>query len=531
VCNPCRQGSLIRYLTHLIALAGLLIVVDACGDDTIFVERKVFNAPPDATFGFLGYFDETEKLTTCGNCHVGKQAGWETTGHAGAWEGLQASGHSQESCEGCHAVDERGNALAEAAGYNLVKDTRYHDVQCESCHGPGLAHVENPDASQPIASIAVGPTATNGCGDCHQGAHHPFVDQWAQSRHGLVPAQTASASTTTNATCMPCHEGKAALEKKFGEGDIYLEKGSSTPLPIVCVVCHNPHGSPNENNLRAPINVATTDHLCVTCHSRSGTPPSSHGPHAAQGLLVLSTDVGWIPPNFEYDTTLIIGTHGTEANPKLCVTCHVNIFTATDNESGAFLFASKGHTFEAIPCVDANGVPVPGPCDLTSRDFQACATSGCHGTESAARSALIVVEGRLHNLLDQLWTDTDANHVMDATDAGLLPQVVAQGDATQLDVGDQLITIAEGALWNAQLAHTPDRPYWADGEVFGKHFSSHPSSGRGVHNPFLLEALLTSSIQAVIKEYGLAAPAALDLSVHATPPPALRRAMSRGGGS
>jgi predicted CXXCH cytochrome family protein len=482
------------------------------------VERQLYDPPPDATFGFLGYFDVTDQVTTCGECHVGKAAGWATTGHASAWEDLQASGAAQAVCEGCHTINERGNALDEPAGYNLVQDERYHDVQCEACHGPGKDHVDNPDAFQPLASLSVGVGLTNGCGDCHQGAHHPFVDQWQLSKHATVPSGTRA----TNETCMPCHEGKTALEQKFGETDDYIEKGDGQPLAIVCGVCHDPHGSPNENNLRAPIDVASIDHLCVKCHSRIGTPPSSHGPHAAQGLLVLGVNVGWIPPGFAYDTTLIIGTHGTEANPKLCATCHVNIFEVTDQESGGFLFASKGHTFEAIPCVDADGVPVPRPCSLTQRTYNACTASGCHGTETAARSALLVAQGRLHNLLDQLWYDTDGNHVMDATDDGVLPQVVAQGDPTQLDVGDDVITVAEGALWNAQLSYTEDRPWFGDGEAFGVHFSAHMSSGRGAHNPFLLEALLTASIQAVIDTYGVSPKVALDLSVHATPPPGLQ---------
>jgi hypothetical protein len=89
-------------------------------------------------------------------------------------------------------------------------------------------------------------------------------------------------------------------------------------------------------------------------------------------------------------------------------------------------------------------------------------------------------------------------------------------------VADNVTTVAEGALWNAMLAHTRDRPHFASGEAFGVHFSSHRGSGNGVHNPFLLEALLTASIQAVKARYGLAPPIGLDLTVHATPPPGLR---------
>jgi predicted CXXCH cytochrome family protein len=500
---------------------GFLAVLVGCGDDVLLVEREVFDPPPDSTFGFLGYFnkDDGSTITTCGNCHVGKQSGWETTGHAGAWEGLQASGGAQGFCEGCHTVNENGNALTEAAGHNLVPDERYYDVQCESCHGPGLEHVENPDAFQPLASIEVGVDLGNGCGDCHAGTHHPFVDQWAESKHGSGGAMSYAGARDS---CAPCHEGRVALEVKFGEHDDYVERDGLELQRISCAVCHDPHGSPNENNLRAPIDVATADNLCVTCHSRRGTPWSSHGPHSPQGLLVLGTNVGWIPPGFAYDTLSIISTHGSDANPKLCATCHVNIFEVTDAATGDHLFSSKGHSFEAIPCVDAEGLPVTGHnCGLTERTYAACTASGCHGSADAARSALTVTQIRLTSLLKQLWDDTDGNHHMDATDGGLLPQVVAMGDTSQLDPSTSEVTVAKGALWNSQLTHGREDLEFEDGEVFGIHFSSHRGSGRGAHNPFLLEALLIASIDAVADHYGLAPPPGLDRTLQMTPPPGL----------
>ncbi len=514
-----RAGSLAA-----VGLLGFVIALSGCTDETvIFTERELFEAPPDTVNNFLGYFDTAKKTPVCGNCHVGKTSGWRTTGHAEAWEDLQASGAAQSFCEGCHTVSQLGNAIDNAtnAGHNLVADERYQDVQCESCHGPGLEHVLDPDApTKPLAPISAGVDLGTGCGDCHEDTHHPFVEQWQMSRHGTPTALNYAGGRET---CAPCHEGKTALVQKFGEGADYIEKDDGEKQPLVCVVCHDPHGSPNENNLRAPIDVATTDHLCVTCHSRNGTPPSSRGPHAAQGLLVLGVNVGWIPPNFVYDTTTIIGTHGSTGNPKLCVTCHVDMFTVTDAATGDFVLSAVGHTFEAIPCLDASGIPTTGECDVAERTFNACATAGCHATEAIARSLFSVVKNRLNFLLDQLWFDTYGNSVIDATDSGLLPRVVAQGDATQIDVSDQTTTVAEGALWNAFLAYTHDREFWSSGEAFGVHFSAHKSSGEGVHNPFLLEALLTSSIQAVIDAYGLTPPPGLDLAVQSTPPPGLRQ--------
>jgi predicted CXXCH cytochrome family protein len=503
------------------AAALFAVLSTGCTDtEVVFRDRPLFEQPPDSINEFLGYFNTVTKLTVCGNCHVGQQAGWELTGHMDAWAGLQASGHSQQFCEGCHAISELGNDLDVAGGINVTRHERYYDVQCENCHGSGFDHVQNPDllANRPLARLTVDPTTA--CGECHADTtHHSYVAQWAESAHGLVPHLSSAAG---RAACEPCHEGKAALLVKFGETANYVEKTSTTGMAITCGVCHDPHGSPYPADLRADIGVPTLDNFCVKCHSRTGTPPSFRGPHAAQGLLVISENVGWFPPNFGFDQP-IVTTHGSpEANPRLCARCHLPRFTVTDAETGAFLLEAVGHGFEPIPCLDEQGLPTPGPCALEERDFRTCAGSACHASADVARGAYFTLRGRLNNLLDQTWTDTNLDCVIDPspTDAGVLPQVVAKfPDSTAvLDPRDQNITVAEGLLWNAQLAHTADRPCFGGGQVYGINFSAHLSSGSGVHNPFLLEALVTKSIEAAIAEYGLTASASLDLAIHATPP-------------
>jgi hypothetical protein len=87
---------------------------------------------------------------------------------------------------------------------------------------------------------------------------------------------------------------------------------------------------------------------------------------------------------------------------------------------------------------------------------------------------------------------------------------VALGNSNDLDLTDETVTVAEGALWNAQLAHTADRPWFGEGEVFGEEFSAHRSSGGGVHNGSLLRRLLIASIEALVDEYGLTAAPGLD---------------------
>jgi len=529
-------------LTLFAAGIALVIAAGACTNEKIVYQTvPPFNPPKDSVNGFLGYFTVSTKQTTCGNCHVGVQGEWINTRHANAWADLQASGHATGSCNSCHTVSQLGNFVGHPAGYSTIPDSTYHDVQCESCHGPGFTHVQNPDleANHPLASIHVDTGVVTSCSGCHTGVHTPFVEEWKASAHGSGPAFS---STSTNPSCQPCHEGRVSMQVKFGANGNYKEKTSSTPERIGCVTCHNPHGSPYESQLRAPLSQPSRDQLCVTCHSKSATPPWStasgtspaRGPHGAQGLLLLGENTGWIPPGFTYDTNLIVSSHGTEANPRLCATCHVVRTTITDELTGAFTFESVGHLFEAIPCPDADGIPRPCsdavPPD-TVHTFAACATSGCHGSASVARSAYITFKGRLSNLLDQLWDDNNANGIIDSfpVDGGLMPQLVTPAqrpgataaDSAPLNFRTSTTTAAKGALYNAALAATEDRPWFAKGQVLGANFEAHRSAGNGVHNPFLLEALLLASIDAVKTTYGLTSPP-IDMRIHATMPPGVR---------
>jgi predicted CXXCH cytochrome family protein len=492
----------------LVLLGGLSGCID---EGALYPDQPAWSQSNDPALGFLGYSDPATKTPTCWSCHPGLQAGWQETAHADAWATLQNSGHAADYCEPCHTVSSLGNASTNPdAGFAATREQRYQDVQCESCHGPGLLHMSNPAATQPRASFEAGTDLENGCGECHEGTHHPFVEQWALSAHGAGP-NTEYASGVSE-SCMACHEGQRALEVTFGVDADYLEKGDGELRTITCVVCHDPHGSPYSAQLRASVDIPTEDHLCMRCHARTGTPWSSHGPHAAQGLLLFGENVGYVPPGFSFPDKENRNNHGPRNNPRLCTTCHVSRMTVTD-DSGNFLLESVGHSFEAVSCLDSEGLPVPGgDCSPSERTFVSCATVGCHGSESGARDAYIRIRGRLNALLDQLWLDTDGDHVMEATDGGLLPRVIGKGFESDLDPTDPTINPAKGALWNAMLAWTHDRPQWSDGEVAGGHFSSHPNSGNGVHNPHLLEALLLASLKDVRDSYGLQPASGEDLS-------------------
>lgn len=468
----------------------MLISVNGCVDEKIvYRDGPNYAAPPTAAASFLGYTDEANKATVCGSCHVSQQAKWKETRHAGAWNTLEKSGSMQGYCQPCHTVNNLGNTTTDTtSGWRATKDARYHDVQCESCHSSGLAHVQKPSRGQMLASAKAdtGATQTNGCSECHAGTHHPFVEEWRKTRHATSYTRAYNGTTATapevpggpRAACQGCHIGQRVLEA-WGVNTNFVEKSqgqtNATGLGVTCVVCHDPHGGPNAKQLRFPMDSRDLENnLCMKCHYRRANPDftgSQNSPHSPQGPMLLG-EAGWWPPGVTVDTSLV-ATHGSAKNPKLCATCHLNRYDVTDKATGKFVQTVTGHRFAAIPCVDANGAPTASQtCATTARSFKSCLGSGCHGTEGAARAIMTSSEGDILLLAN-----------------ALLPML---NDA-KVPAGDKVA--GKASTWR--------------GATFNRNLALHP--GSEVHNPFLAKALLRASIAQMAKDYGITPPIALPM--------------------
>jgi predicted CXXCH cytochrome family protein len=466
----------------LLAIMGLVACVD---EKVVYRDGPSFAAPPAAAVNFVGYDDTTTKLTVCGNCHVGQQAKWKETAHASAWHTLDASGQKVGTCEKCHSVNNLGNAATDTAvGHRSTKDPRYRDVQCESCHNAGLQHVGLPQRGQMLASIRsdTGAAVTNGCGECHSGTHHPYVEDWRKSRHATAYTRAFNGATATapevpngpRPNCQGCHIGDAVLAN-WGVNTNYADRSFATRAEAegaTCVVCHDPHGSGNPKQLRYPVDSRDPDNnLCVKCHNRRGQPDFSGGqnsPHAPHGPLLLGS-AGWWPPGLSFEEQQ--GTHSSDRNPKLCAGCHLGKYDVLDKATGRFSVTVTGHRFLAIPCVNTNGAPTDSQtCTEAQRSFKSCAASGCH-SEATARTAIATATldiKVLYTALDQQIA------------AGRASGAIA---ATELASGK--VSTARGATFNSNLAKMP---------------------GSEVHNPFLVKALLRASLAQVQKDYGVPSP-------------------------
>ena len=478
----------LRRTMQTSSAALFVFALSSCVDEKIvYRDGPNFVTPPTVAASFLGYSDQTAKKTVCGSCHATQQGKWAATNHAGAFSTLEKSGAMQGTCQACHTVNNLGNSVTDTtSGWRSTHDNRYKDVQCESCHGPGLQHVSAPQRGQMLPSIHAdtGKAVTNGCAECHTGTHNPFVEEWRKSRHATSYTRAYNGTTATapeipggpRAACQGCHIGQQVLAN-WGVNTNFVEKSLGQTIAtgegVTCTVCHDPHGSPFPNQLRYAIESRDPENnLCVKCHNRRGNPDftgSRDEPHAPHGPLVFGT-AGWWPPGVTFDSTQ--SSHASERNPKLCAGCHVQNYAVTDKVTGKFTVQVVGHRFLPVPCVDANGAPVDNQptvasaCVGATRSYKACVA--CHASEGAARTVLETARADIKTL----YTFVD-NMVALAPAAEKLPAAAGK------------VTTARGSTFNSALAK---------------------AVGSEAHNPLLVKALLRASIRQLNKDYNIPLP-------------------------
>lgn len=170
----------------------------------------------------------------CMGCHYDTYNEWAQTGHAFAWSSLMSSDHYAGYCYGCHSVDTEmtpGNG-----GHDDEPIAAFENVQCENCHGPASGHIEMV-GNTPNVSLD-----TETCTICHSGEHHPFSTNWEESAHNF------DATAHTSASCQPCHTGTGFIAAHSPESGIVFN--AEDPKNVNCAVCHDPHSTENEFQLR-----------------------------------------------------------------------------------------------------------------------------------------------------------------------------------------------------------------------------------------------------------------------------------------
>lgn len=133
-------------------------------------ERLLEKLPRVAGPGYAG-------TKACGQCHTSALKVWLASSHARALRTLEVDGHGRDpDCVRCHVV-----GLDFKTGFITRSSTpQLANVGCESCHGPGKAHAQNPNVQLKAAG-------ERSCASCHVPNHSPnfrFQTYWNKIKHG-----------------------------------------------------------------------------------------------------------------------------------------------------------------------------------------------------------------------------------------------------------------------------------------------------------------------------------------------------------
>ena len=323
-----------------------------------------------------------EALTSCASCHSAGQTAretpyydtWKLTKHAQAMDSISATNsHFGYDCLGCHNVGWDTSIVNYGADEYVKKDAsatpnyvitnqaafnRVKNVGCEACHGPlgtadgKLADVVNHILDYNNVDSLLDYSAQN-CGKCHEGAHHPYYDEWKLSGHAM---SASNSFVVNNPNCVKCHVAQSfiAYAKDPANYKPAILVTGNNIQPITCAACHDPHSNENIHQLRFPI-VAGTSVICDQCHTTGidSVNINSTPNHTTSECLSGSKNFGYQYPGEKYPNS-----PHTYAVVNRCVTCHVHASSVPDPVTG---FLSTGHTF--FPKTEA------------------CAQPACHGSE------------------------------------------------------------------------------------------------------------------------------------------------------
>lgn len=261
----------------------------------------------------------------------------------------------QETCVTCHeGIDKSLSGTPHAR----IADPRSPAAKqgCESCHGPGGRHIEDPAAPGTLRKFdrITAAEASAACVSCHNKGQHR---QWEGSAHDArnvscvtchsvhePKSDRAQLKTATQVeTCATCHKVQSTKVKRSAHMPVREGK-------MECSSCHNPHGSTNVKNLRVGNYV---NESCVSCHTEKRGPflfehaagrescVSCHDPHGSSNdrmlvaklpMLCQRCHVHTRHPGTMYDQ-LAVSNRSNRIIGRACVNCHQQIH-GTNHPSG-----------------------------------------------------------------------------------------------------------------------------------------------------------------------------------------------------
>ena len=230
-----------------------------------------------------------------------------------------------ETCKTCH--QDVYNNFEKTIHFKLTQYTNRApgDKGCESCHGPGKAHVDAGGDKTKIRTFESlsAKQSSDVCLRCHAGqeernnfrrGEHWRNDVSCINCHSPHPAKPADKLLVQKEPdlCYSCHaEVKAEFSAPFHHK---VPEGA-----MKCTDCHNPHGGFEANQVRL---AAGTDAPCMKCHvDKQGPFVFEHAPVRVEGCTDCHNQHGSNNPRLLKRDQV----------RQLCLECHTNVGTSAPN--------------------------------------------------------------------------------------------------------------------------------------------------------------------------------------------------------
>ena len=265
----------------------------------------------------------------------------------------------QDTCVACHEAE--GKSIARTS-HGKAQNLRTPAAQqgCESCHGPGSAHIDDPSKPDSIKRFTTlkPRDVSQACLTCHDRSNHT---QWKGSMHDArnLSCETCHSvhspksdksqlrTVTILETCAPCHATEVAKEQRFAH--MPVREGKMT-----CMSCHNPHGTTNVRMLRTGNWI---NESCTGCHAEKRGPflwdhapvreacNTCHDPHGSNNdrmlvaklpMLCQRCHIGTRHPSTIYDGAALTA-RSNRLIGRGCVNCHAQIHGSNSPAGNTFL--------------------------------------------------------------------------------------------------------------------------------------------------------------------------------------------------